>query len=72
MKIFEAGMVKNGCGQSDDGILKFTVTEELIDGINWFFACLYMIQKVKADQNFFGWVWSQSSHRTLKLTVSPK
>ena len=54
MKIFEAGMVKNGCGQSDDGILKFTVTEELIGGINCFFACLYMIQKVKADQNFFG------------------
>ena len=44
MKIFGAGMVKNGCGYSDDRILKFTVTEELTEGINWFFACLYMIQ----------------------------
>ena len=41
MKIFEAGMVKNGCGQSDDGILKFTVTEELIDGINLVF-CMFI------------------------------
>ena len=32
-------MVKNGCGQSCDGTLKLTVSEEWTDGINGFFTC---------------------------------
>ena len=32
-------MDKNGSGQSCGGALKLTVSEELIDGMNYFFAC---------------------------------
>ena len=37
-KIFGVDMVKNGCGQSGDGTLKLAVSEEWIDGRNWFYA----------------------------------
>ena len=40
-------MVKNGFGQSCDETLKFIVTEEWTDGINWFFACWYRFTKTK-------------------------
>ena len=33
LKIFGVGLVKNGCGQSGDGTLKLTVSEEWTDGI---------------------------------------
>ena len=39
IKIFFVGMVKNGCDQSGDGTLKWTVSQEWIDGTNQFFAC---------------------------------
>ena len=39
VKMLEVGMVKNGYGQSCDRTLKLTVSEELTDGINTFFAC---------------------------------
>ena len=29
-------MVENGCGQSGHGTLKLTVSQEWIDGMNWF------------------------------------
>ena len=32
-------MVKNECGQSGHGTLKLTVSEDWMDGMNWFFAC---------------------------------
>ena len=34
LKVLGVGMVKNGCGQSCDGTLKLTVSEEWTDGIN--------------------------------------
>ena len=49
-------MVKNGCVQSCDGALKLAASEEWIDWINGFFLHVDTdSQKVKADQNFFGW-----------------
>ena len=30
-------MFKNGCGQSDEGTQKLTISEKWTDGINWFF-----------------------------------
>ena len=35
-KSFWLGMVENGCGQSGHGTLKLTVSQEWIDGMNWF------------------------------------
>ena len=64
-------MVKNGCDQSCDGILKLTLSEEWTNWINWFLACwcrfitvknwskIYMVGMVK---NGCG----QSGHGTLK------
>ena len=54
LKVLGVGMVKNGCGQSCDGTLKLTVSEEWTDGINWFFACWYRFTKIKSWSNFFG------------------
>ena len=75
LKVLGACMVKNGCGQSCDGTLKLTVSEEWTDEINWFFACCYRFITVK--------IWSkvcwmgivkngcgQSGRGTLKLDVS--
>ena len=75
LKVLEVGMVKTGCGQSCDGTLKLTVSEEWTDGINWFFACWYRFTKIKSWSKIF-WVGivkngcGQSGHRTLKLAVS--
>ena len=33
----------DGFGQSGDKTLKFTVSEDWTDGINWFFACWYRL-----------------------------
>ena len=68
-------MVKNGCGQSGDGTLKLTVSEEWTDRINWFFACWYRLRKIKSWSRKFcvGMVKNgcdQSGHWTLKLTIS--
>ena len=54
----EVGMVKNECGQSCDGTLKLTVTEDWTDGINWSFACWYK-WKLKGDRKYIGWLWSK-------------
>ena len=32
-------MVKNECGQSGHETLNLAVSEERMDGMNWFFAC---------------------------------
>ena len=40
-KFLMVSMVKNGCDQSGDRTVKMTVSEEWIDGIDWFFACWY-------------------------------
>ena len=75
LKFLGDGMVKNGCGQSCDGILKLTVSEEWIDGIDWYFACWYSFTKIKSWSKIF-WVGlvkngcGQSGHGTLKLAVS--
>ena len=53
------GMVKNSCGQSGDGTLKLTVSEEWTDRIPGFLHVDTDSQKLKDDQNFFGWSWSK-------------
>ena len=76
LKILGIGMVRNGCGQSGDGTLKLTVSEEWADRITDFLYVYTDLQKLKADQNVLGghsqkcvWqVWSWA----LKLTVSWK
>ena len=47
-KIFWVGMVINGCGQSDRGGLKLPVSQEWVDGINWFFAWYYKFRRAKS------------------------
>ena len=54
-KSFWLGMVENGCGQSGHGTLKLTVSQEWIDGMNWFFACWCKFRKAKSNFNDF-WV----------------
>ena len=53
LKVLEVGMVKTGCGQSCDGTLKLTVSEQWTDGINWFFACWYRFKKIKSWSKIF-------------------
>ena len=48
------GMVKSGCGQSCDGSLKLTVSEEWTGGINWFFVRSYRFLKIKSWSKFLG------------------
>ena len=55
LEIFGVGMVKNGYGQSGDGTLKLTVSEEWTDRINWFLLVDKDSKKLKVDQIFF-WV----------------
>ena len=49
---------------SGDRTLKSTTSEELNDGINWFFACWYRITKIKSWSKIFWvgicqkWVWT--------------
>ena len=49
-EIFGVGMVKNGCEQSGQGTLKLTVSQEWIDGMNWFFAYCC---KFKTAESYF-------------------
>ena len=49
------GVVRNGCGQSDHRTLKLTVSQEWVDGRNWFFACWCKFRKAKSNLNDF-WV----------------
>ena len=53
LKVLGVGMVKTGCGQSCDGTLKLTVSEQWTDGINWFFACWYRFKKIKSWSKIF-------------------
>ena len=48
---------ENRCGQSRDTIIKFIVSVEWADGINWFFACWYRFTKIKTGQRFIGWAF---------------
>ena len=61
LKIFGVSVVKTGCGQSGHGTLKLTVFEEWTDGIYKviFYMLIHDHQKLKADQEFFGWAWSK-------------
>ena len=68
-------IVKNGCGQSSDGTLKLSVSEEWTDGINWFFACWYKFRKAKSYFNDSGVGMVKNCygllvHETLKSAVS--
>ena len=59
-------MVKNGCGQSGHSTLKLAVSQEWIDGRNWFFSCWCKFRKAKSffNDSWVGLVknaWSFSS-----------
>ena len=58
LKIFGVGMAKNRCGQCGDRTLKLTVPKEWTNGITNFLDVDTDSQKLKGDQNFFGWAWS--------------
>ena len=51
---FLVGMIKNGCSQSSHETLKLTVSQEWIDGANWFFGCWCTFRKAKSYFNDFG------------------
>ena len=75
IKKFLVGTVKNGCGQSSHGTPKLTVSQEKIDGMNWFFACSYKFRKAKSYLNDFrmGMVKNGHGHlvyETFKSAVS--
>ena len=62
-KVFWWDMVKNECGQFGLWTLKLTVSQERADGVNWLFACWYVVTKIKSwSKTFLGghgqkWVW---------------
>ena len=68
-------MVKNGRDQSGHVTLKLTVSQEWIDGMNWYFACWCKFRKVKSYFNDF-WVGMVRNgrghlvHETVKSAVS--
>ena len=74
LKVLGVGMVKNGYGQSCDGILKLIVSEEWTDGMNWFLACWSRFTKIKSLSILF-WIGlvkngcGQSGQGTLNLAV---
>ena len=48
-----AHMVKNKCDQSGHETLKLTVSQEWIDGMNWFFAYWCKFRKAESYFNDF-------------------
>ena len=55
LEINSLDIVKTGCSRFDHGPLKLTVSQELTDRINWFFAFCYKFRKGKSCLNGF-WV----------------
>ena len=47
------GLVRSGCVHSSNRTLKLSVSEEWIDGINWFFTCWCKSRKAKSHFNRF-------------------
>ena len=77
LKVFGVNMVKNRFEQSGEGTLKFTVSEEWTDGMYKliFYMLIHDHQKLKADQKFFRWAWSEmgvASHGTQKWAAGIK
>ena len=67
-KILGVDMVKNdGCGQSGDGTLKLTVSEEWTDGRTDILPVDTDSQILKADQIFFEWAWSKMGVASLVM-----
>ena len=56
--IFGVDMSKHECGQSGDGTLKLTVSEEWTEEINFLYVNVNS-QKLKTDQKLLGWVSSK-------------
>ena len=64
-------MIKNGCGQSCDGIPKLTLSEKWTNWINWFLTCWCRFITVKSWLKIYwaGMVKNgcgQSNHGSLK------
>ena len=67
--------VKNGCDLCDHRTLKLAVSQEGMNGINWFWVCWYKCRKAKSYFNNFCVVKIKSGHGflgfgTLKSVVS--
>ena len=57
-KNIELGMVKNECGHSGLRTLKLAVSQKGINGMNWYFWCVYENSgKPKVTLIIFGWFW---------------
>ena len=74
-KNYWVGIVQSGCGQFGHGTLKLAVSQNLTDGMNWFFACWCKFRKAKSWFNHFwvGLVKNGSGfevYETLKSAVS--
>ena len=75
LNILREGMVKDGCGHSGHRTLKLAVSQEWMDGINWFSACWYKLRKAKFNFSHF-WLGVVRNghgllcHRTLNSAIS--
>ena len=69
LKIFAVGMVENGCGQSGDGTVKLTISQEWTDGITDFLHVDTNSQKLKAYHKFFGWAWLKMGMASLVMRL---
>ena len=69
LKIFEVGMVRNGCSQSGGRTLQLTVSEKRTDGMTDFLHVDTDSQKLKADQNFFEWSCSKVGVASLVMKL---
>ena len=72
LNMLEVDMVKNGCSQSCNGIIKFTVSVEWADGINWLLACWYRFTKIKSWSKLIGWACSKMGVNGCDQTLSHK
>ena len=60
-------MVKNGHSHCSHRTLKLAVSQEIINGINWFWLCLYKFRKAKSYFNNFWVVMVKNGHGVLGL-----
>ena len=58
-KSFCLGMVINVCGQSGLWTLRWTVSQEWADEINWSFWMMVQIHAIKRWLKSLGWTWSK-------------
>ena len=60
---------KYGCGQSGLWTLKFAISQEWKDEINWFFQAGTNPHKLKGDWKYLGWAWPKMSVVSLVMRL---